>query len=575
VRRLGLLLAATLVACESAVTASPSPTATATLSASPTASSSPITAREETPRLLLSIPYAPLSVESVGATATRIGGVTPRGPASLAVDENDRIYIWDRARLRVAVYGGGKFERAIAVPYVEQEAGALLVDGDRLYLRAGSDRFAPIEYEIDGATGALLRAVSSESGSIYPRPRGRPQPSATHDSFGADATGLRYRYTSIPQIAQLRYERVDLARGALAYALEPAPEKLVDAYVRADGALFELAADYGGVGSVYVYILLAPSGAARPPSPPPAAPAAPVAFGRPVPDRLTATLAGAGSVDLDAQSRMAVWWLASLAKERTDLPAPPYGPLLLARWNDGSKLDMVVDASLLFVDGKIYTGPAAAYRQVASYALASPSRLAELTARGASIRIPDLPSVQRVLTTAEIADLRKSLTRGFTVSEGELPFMLEDPFPLYEIALGDVVIRIHGDDYGSVGKLRTGAFVHDGTLDDLARRWLPVPTLSVGDPRSLFLADTVVLDQVERGGAQDITRWKASIVRALSAVTPPEQSEFVQVKPFTFTFRFTSGRTETVQVRPGAFTYRGRVIPLAGALNLSLFGGVP
>jgi hypothetical protein len=574
VRRLGLLLAATLVACESAVTASPSPTATATLSASPTASSSPITAREETPRLLLSIPYAPLSVESVGATATRIGGVTPRGPASLAVDENDRIYIWDRARLRVAVYGGGKFERAIAVPYVEQDAGGLLLDGGRVYLRAVT-QLGTLEYEIDGANGALVRAASSANSSIYPRRRTSPQPAAARPTFGADAAGLDYVYATIAQNATTRYERVDLARGALAYALEPAPEKLVDAYVRADGALFELAADYGGVGSVYVYVLLSPSGAARPPSPPPAAPAAPEAFGRPVPDRLTATLAGAGSVDLDAQSRMAVWWLASLAKERTDLPAPPYGPLLLARWNDGSKLDMVVDASLLFVDGKIYTGPAAAYQQVASYALASPSRLAELTARGATIRIPDLPSVQRVLTTAEIADLRKSLSIGFTVSEGELPFMLEDPFPLYEIALGDVVIRIHGDDYGSVGKLRTGAFVHDGTLDDLARRWLPVPTLSVGDPRSLFLADTVVLDQVERGGAQDITRWKASIVRALSAVTPPEQSEFVQVKPFTFTFRFTSGRTETVQVRPGAFTYRGRVIPLAGALNLSLFGGVP
>ena len=575
-RWLGIMLLASVIACEQAEVPSPSSTSSPSLSASSASpSATPIVAREETPRLLLSIPYAPPTVDKLGATATRIGGVTPRGPGSLAVDENDRIYIWDRARLRVVVYGGGKFERAIALPYVEQEANALLVDGDRLYLRAGSDRFASIEYEIDGPTGALLRAVSSEGGSIYPRRRGRPQPSATRDSFGADAAGLDYSYTSTPQIAQSRYERVDLARGAVAYAIEPAPEKLIDAYVRADGGLYELAADFVGVGSVYVYALLAPSGVARPPSPPIAAPATPLAFGRPVPDRLIATLAEAGSVDLDAQSRMAVWWLASLAKERTDLPAPPYGPLLLARWNDGSKLDVVVDGSLLFVDGKIYTGPAAAYQQLASYALASPSRLAELTARGATIRIPDLPGLQRNLTTAELVDLRASLSKGFSVSEGELPFMLEDPFPLYEIALGDVVIRTRGNDYGSVGKLRTGAFVHDGTLDDLVRSWLPVPPISVNDPHSLFLADTVVLDQVERGGIQDITRWKASIVRALSAVTPSEQSEFVQVKAFTFTFEFSSGRTETVQVRAGAFTYRGRVIPLAGALNLSLFGGVP
>src|SRR5712691_1700792 len=521
-RSLGIALAAALVACESVVAPSPSPSPS--LLPSPTASPSPLVAREETPRLLLSIPYAPPTVDKLGATATRIGGVTPRGPRSLAVDENDRIYIWDRARLRVVVYGGGKFDRAISLPYVDQEADALLVDDDRLYLRAVSYLSGTIEYEIDATTGALVRATSTDGGSIYPRRRTTPQPSATHDTFGADAAKLDYRYTSIGQGPNSRYERVDLGRGVLAYALEPAPEKLIDAYPRVDGALYELAADYGGVGSVYVYSLLAPSASAQRASPPPAAPAAPLAFGRPVTDRLTATLAGAGSVDLDAQSRMAVWWLASLAKERTDLPAPPYGPAQVDRWNDGSKLDVVVDASLLFVDGKIYTGPAAAYQQLASYALASPSRLAELTARGATIRIPDLPSVQRILTTAELADLRASLSNGFSVSEGELPFMLEDPFPLYEIALGDVVIRTRGNDYGSVGKLRTGAFVHDGTLDDLARRLLPVPPISANDPHSLFLADTVVLDQVERGGVQDITRWKASIVRALSGVTPSEQS---------------------------------------------------
>src|SRR2546423_4712795 len=177
-RWLGVLFAASLMACESSVAPSASPPASpaASSAASPTPSSAAIVAREETPRLLLSIPYAPPTVDKLGATATRIGGVTPRGPGSLAVDETDRIYIWDRARLRVVVYGGGKLERAIPVPYVEQEANALLVDGDRLYLRAGSDRFASIEYEIDGPTGALIRAVSSEGGSIYPRRRGRPQP---------------------------------------------------------------------------------------------------------------------------------------------------------------------------------------------------------------------------------------------------------------------------------------------------------------------------------------------------------------------------------------------------------------
>ena len=85
--------------------------------------------------------------------------------------------------------------------------------------------------------------------------------------------------------------------------------------------------------------------------------------------------------------------------------------------------------------------------------------------------------------------------------------MLEDPFPLYEIRLGNVLIRLRGDDYGDVGDRRTGAFVHDGTLDDLAHRWLPAPTLSVGDPHSLFLADKVTFEQPGYSDLQDISRW--------------------------------------------------------------------
>ena len=563
-RWLGIVLGAALVACEAVVAPSPSPSPLP----SPTASPSPIVAREETPRALLSLGYAPPSVESVGATTTRVGGISARGPASLAVDENDRIYIWDQARLRVVVYESGRYVRAIPLPYVERSATALLVDGDRLYLRAASSFSATIEYEIDATTGALLRATTD--GGLFPRLRGAPVGPPPY-SLGADAAGNAYVLTSAtPQ----SYERHGTGGALLAYSTEPLPLKGVDAYVRADGALYELAADFSGVGSVYVYALLAPA-AARPQIPVRASTTAPIAFGRPVPDRLTATLAGAGSVDLDARSRMAVWMLASRAKERTDLAAAPQDPRFVARWNDGSRLEIVVSSGLLFADGKIYLGPATAYEQLAAYVLASPSRLAGLAVGGATVRIADLPGVQQVLTTGEIAQLRDSLSRGFSVSEGELPGVLESPFPLYEIVLGDVVVRLRGDDYGSVGEqLRTGAFAHDGNLDDLARRWLPVPTLSPDDIRSLFLADHVVLDQVERGGPQDITRWKASIVRTLLGVTP-SQPEFAQVRPFTFTFEFAGVRTETVQVRAGEFTYRGRVIPLVGALNLSLFGGVP
>jgi hypothetical protein len=565
VRWVVIVLGSALVACEPVAAPSPSPSAVP----SPIASPLPI-AREETPRALLSVPYAPPSIEGLGATTGRVGGISPRGPASLAVDENDRIYVWDQARLRVVVFESGKYLRSVPLPYVERSATALLVDGDRFYLRAASPLSATIEYEIDATTGALLRVTTE--GVLYPRLRGALLGAPPY-SLGADAAGNAYVLAST---TTERYERRGAGGILLAYATEPLPQKGIDAYIRADGALYELAADYGGVGSVYVYALLAPAAAARPQTPVRPSTTVPMAFGRPVPDRMTASLAGAGSLDLDAPTRMAVWMLASLAKERTDLAAAPQDPPFVARWNDGSRLEIVTSSGLLFADGKIYLGPPTAYEQLAAYVLASPSRLAALAARGATVRIADLSGVQRALTTGEVGELRDSLSRSFSVSEGELPGVLEPPFPLYEIVLGDAVVRLRGDDYGSVGEqLRTGAFAHDGTLDDLAHRWLPVPALSPNDIRSLFLADHVVLDQAERGGPQDITRWKASIVRTLSGLTPSTQPELAQLTPFTFTFEFAGLRTETVQVRAGEFTYRGRAVPLAGALNLSLFGGVP
>ncbi|MEK6227078.1 MAG: hypothetical protein AABM40_12410 [Chloroflexota bacterium] len=542
---------------------------------SPTASPASIVAREETPRLLLSIPYAPPTADKLGATTGRVGGITPRGPSSLAVDENERVYIWDQARLRVVVYGAGKFERAIPLPYVEREAGALLVDGGRIYLR-GVSQFGVLEYEIDGATGALLRAVSSLD-SIYPRRRAGPQPAGVRSTFGADAAGLEYLYVTLSGGPISRYERMDSGLRTLAYAVEPLPQEMVDAYPRADGALYELAADSGGVGSVYVYALLAPASSIRPSARPTASPTAPVAFGRAVPDRLTATLPGAGSIDLDAPSRTWVWRLASLVNERPDLAAAPHDPLLVARWNDGSKLELVVSDGLLLVEGKTYVGPATTYEQFAAYALASPARLAEIATRGATVRIADLKGVQRALTTPEIADLRASLSNGFAVSEGELPGVLELPFPLYEIVLGDIVIRLRGDDYGSVGQqFRPGAFVHDGKLDDLARRWLPVPALAVDDPRSLFYADKATFEQPGYSDLQDISRWRASLVRALNAEPGPAGSlELDAEPPATLVFRFAGGRVETVVVRPGSFTYRGKVIALRGVMYLVYYRGVP
>jgi hypothetical protein len=547
--------------------ASQSPVA-ATAAPTPTPTLSPVVTTEEKPRLLLTVPYAP-RVEALGATTSRVGGTTARGATSFAVDEQDRIYIWDQARLRVAVFESGKPVRAIALPYVERDARALLLEGDRLYLRSAGFGGGGLEYEIDASNGTLLRAVRIGGTSIYPRLR------TADDRLSffslADALGFGYQYLSDTPVQ--RYVRRDSAGRTIAFAVEPLSLKGVDVYVRRDGALYELASDFGGVGFAYVYALLAPAGSpsatARG-----AASAPPTALGKPVPDSLTATLPNTGSVDLDATARAAFWWLASTGEDRGDITGVPGGASFVARWNDGASLEIGVDAAVLSGAGRRYLTQTRVYEQVAAYFLAAPSRLASIAAAsGATVRITDLPGAERRLTTGEVESLRASLASAFAVSEGELPGTLELPFPTYEISVGGIAVRLRGDRYASVGRL--GAFVHDGALDGLARRLLPQPALSVDDPRSLFLADRVMFDQDGLPSmSQDISRWKASIVRGLTGLDPLQGDPSGETAA-TFTFSFANGRSERVRVSAGSFTFRGRRYDRPGVLSLVYYRGVP
>jgi len=124
----------------------------------PPAPAAPAWALGDAPRLLLSMSYAP-STDVLGATTARVGGRIPVGATTFAVDEQERVYVWDRARLRIVVYQAGKFVRAISLPFIEPDARSLLVHGDRLYLRFTSGFSGSMEYEIDAPSGALLRAV--------------------------------------------------------------------------------------------------------------------------------------------------------------------------------------------------------------------------------------------------------------------------------------------------------------------------------------------------------------------------------------------------------------------------------
>ena len=564
-----LLVATGLLASACSATVAPqippaSPTATASADAIATRIPPGVGAVEMKPRLLLTVPYAP-RLDALGGSTARVGGLSASGATSLAVDERERIYLWDQNRLRIAVFEAGTFARTIPVPYVERDSRALVVEGDRLYLRSSGG----LEYEIDAASGSLLRAGRS-SASIYPRLR-TADPQRLASQSLVDGLGFGYGYEADPP-AQ-KYVRKDSTGRAVAYAVEPLALKGVDAYARRDGALYELASDFGGVGSAYVYALLPAAGSA-PASNTPAATVAPTAFDRPVPDRLTATLSDAGSIDLDPPARTAFWWLASTGEERSNMSLLPGGPVFVARWNDGSSLEISVDGAVLGVADKRSLTATRAYEQLAVAALAAPARLMALAVRdGATIRMPDVAEAEHRLIAPELDLLRSALANAFSVSESELPGVLEEPFPRYDLAIGDTTVRLHGDRHGSVGRL--GAFAHDGSLATLLRRLLPVPVFSMDDPRSLFLADRVMFEQDGLPSAsQDISRWKATIVRTLTgraSLQPDPPNE----PAATLTFFFSGGRTDSVRVTTGTYTYRGTRHIRPGALGLVYLRGVP
>ena len=173
--------------------------------------------RTEVPELILDLPVAPPLIERPGWTTGRVGGISPSGPTSLAVDRDGLLYLWDQARLRVIVYDRGRYIREIPLLYVSPDSQGLLVYADRLYLTdrvsvASSEpnRMA-LEHEIDLATGRALRiALADRAASIYPRIRVyQPKGVPPLRDLGEDALGSRYQYDTSTSIHVFR--RLDAA----------------------------------------------------------------------------------------------------------------------------------------------------------------------------------------------------------------------------------------------------------------------------------------------------------------------------------------------------------------------------
>jgi hypothetical protein len=355
---------------------------------------------------------------------------------------------------------------------------------------------------------------------------------------------------------------------------------VADTYVTGGGAVYDLRYAYGGglVERVRVVRLL---GAVGPRPAETAAPAAdrPRFAGKDAPTSIEVTSAHElPPATLSGTDARSIWWLVSLS--RTD---PYYGTVaapgdqayrLTATFADASMMTLAIDATVT-VAGTARFGTSPLIERGLAHMLSRPAFTAAALRRyGAKIRTPDLPGTERALTAAEVDAFAAALDGAFATTFFERYIPLEDPFPRRQITIAypaaTVLLQDVGDRYLRTARHRHGAMVHDGRASALLRQWLPAPSFARDDPAVLYTAERVTLPD------QDISRWKASIVRALVVPTPyPAQGIWDPQGPLVFTFTLPGGRTEVVRVDARGYSFAGRTYERFGLLDLHGLKGVP
>jgi len=425
--------------------------------------------------VLLDVEVAP-DVSHPGVTTPRPGGGSQNGPTALAVDVDGFIYLWDEARLRIVVYEkGGRYARDIPLPSVSPEAEALLIHAGRLYLRENTFSGSTLEYEVDVATGRLLR-VASGPASIYPRARlgGALRVPGFNADLGGDALGFRYRHNRSTSTRLL--QRLDASGNVLVQSVEPLSPFLVDTYVASDGALYGLVDRALADGHVYVYRLLSSAGAA-PAERATAEEPAPVVAGVRVPDDVAVIYTGLPGAKLAPRERETLWRMLAVAR-----PAPEQQriqPILRfqASWSDGRKAEVASDGRVATIDGVTQTPPLPGLDTLAAWSASRPSDLAFHASRGTVVQIPDFTegaaTSTRYLTRPETDALVAAIQGSVWVRERAVPRPLEDPFPRVHLTLGGIVtLQPVGANHLALG--RSGGLAAPG-LEALVRTLTPVP----------------------------------------------------------------------------------------------------
>lgn len=280
---------------------------------------------------------------------------------------------------------------------------------------------------------------------------------------------------------------------------------------------------------------------------------------------------------LSSADARSLWWLLSYSRKDPFYDTvPPPGEnayRLTTLYGDGSTLSIALEGVTVAGGARFGTSPL--LERALPNILSRPAFVIDTIRRyGARIQIPDLANVERALTSAELDSLTDALGSAFPTTFFERYQPLEDPFPRRQLTIaypgGTVVLQDVGDRHLRTAALHRGAMVHDGRASILLRSWLLTPSFARDDPGILYTAERVTLPD------QDISRWKATIVRALVLPSSrPVQGTWDAQGPLTFTFTLPGGRTEVVRADGKGFTFAGRTYERVGLLDLHGSKGVP
>lgn len=527
--------------------------------AGPPSSAEPV--RYEAPRLLLDLPLGN-DPDQPGGLPSRVGGVSPRGPLALAARHAGAIYLLDQAKGRVLYYEQGKLTEQFATPWVDDQVGDLRLVPEGLVV-AGAYQ----EFTLEGGRIVDIRQQAPPAEPVIDMGKGPYL-------LGTDGT---HRYERVMGNTGPILRRVSQAGAVLAEVPFEDRGEFIDWAITPQGGVYALVWRWGNdaIERALVYEMLPPLAeptAAAPPTEPPA----PSLFNRPVPARIRLLAPDWDPVEVtDEVDRWNLWRLLATAGPATGQMTPQHQKVarLEAGFADGSSLTMEIYPDLIAVEGSLYSVGLypGLHRQVASLIYSRKGLAAALKdAQSASVTLADLPGVEKALSPFQRKQLSESLKDVIPVSPYSAPRPLEPPFPQYAIRLeGEgwkATLLLRGDRHLALGW--EGAVAHSGRLASRVRSWLPVPELKAEEVAYLYLAD-----RLEIGPGNDLTRWKATVVRRLLNLQPAQNAAFFK-EPLTLTF-YVKGEKRIVQVDAGGFTYAGKRYALPGLTDLACLQGVP